>query len=145
LNDIGLAHRILELIRAFQTGAAKHSWQQELASRFDALPVHADFGGALLLRPDGEILVVGWNDEEKAAPADERRSHLGRAAAAEFFPELRAVLPARPAGAATCELCGGAGLERWWVDGSQGVTFCGGCWGLGWVSEVSAAADRPRD
>jgi hypothetical protein len=138
VSDVAHARRILSLIRAYQSGSAPHAWQRELACRFEALPVYADLGGALLLRPDGEILVVAWEDEEKAVPADQRWTGLGRAAAAEFFPELRTVLPPRPAAAAACEACRGAGLERWWIGASKGVTFCGRCFGLGWTSPAAA-------
>jgi hypothetical protein len=138
LGDVALAQQIRELIRAFQTGTARHEWQQELACRFDALPVYSDPGGALLLRSDGQILAVGWADEEKAVPADQRWSLIGRAAAAAFHPELQPLLPARPVDAADCPACGGAGLERWQVPGGNGVTFCGKCCGLGWLSGTTA-------
>jgi hypothetical protein len=146
LSDVILASRILELIRAFQngTGAARHGWQQELACRFDAVPVYSDLGGALLLRPDGKILRVGWEDEEKAEPADQRWSLMGRVAAAEFFPELRALAPSPPASADNCPNCGGAGLERWWVEGVKGVTFCGRCCGLGWLTEAATDTEQDR-
>jgi hypothetical protein len=139
-----LASRILELIRSSQAGAAGHGWQKELARRFDALPVYSDLGGALLLRPDGAVLSVGWQDEQKAGPADQRWSLMGRVAAAEFFPELRALVPTPPASAVTCPRCGGAGLERWWVDGVKGVTFCGGCCGLGWLAEPVTLPEAGR-
>ncbi len=132
-----LASRILELIREHQAGAAGHGWRQELGRRFDALPVYSDLGGALLLRPDGMVLSVAWADEEKAGPADTRWSLMGRVAAAELCPDLRARAPCPPAGAGTCPTCAGAGLERWWVEGVKGVTICGGCCGLGWLAETA--------
>jgi hypothetical protein len=136
MMDAALARRIAELIRAYQTGAAPHDWQRELACRFDALPVYSDLGGALLLRPDGEVLSVGWDDDD-ARPPKSPWHLIALAGAAEGFPELRGVLPSRPADAVSCPQCRGAGLERWEVESGKGVTFCGKCGGLGWLSEGS--------
>ncbi len=57
------------------------------------------------------------------------------AAAAREVPELRTLLPGRPADCPNCSVCGGAGwlqlTERTWC-------WCGGCWGLGWRRQEGA-------
>jgi uncharacterized protein (TIGR02996 family) len=129
--------RILRLLRAFQAGVPRDDWSdheshRELARRCAALPIYADMGGTILLRPDGEILVV--DDEEELQPLTHRGWRLiGLASAAEFFPELRPLLPPRPFSANSCPQCGGEGVERWWVQGKKGITPCGKCWGQGWL------------
>ncbi len=131
--------RITKALRAVQAGEARDDWlshehYREYARRFDALPVWADMGGVLLLRPDGEILTV--DDEERVRPEAHRGWRLlALVSAAEFFPELRPLLPPRPADAVPCSGCGGRGVERWRVEGMRGITPCGRCWGLGWLAD----------
>jgi hypothetical protein len=129
--DAVLARRITELIRALQPAPAPLDWPYELARRFDALPVYSDMGGALLLRPDGEVLSVLWDSESEARPAERRWRLLGLAAAAEQFPELTPLLPSRPATALSCPACRGTG--RWRRAGVEPGPWCGECMGLGWL------------
>jgi hypothetical protein len=140
LTDATLARRIAELIRAFQAGGAPHDWQQELACRFDALPVYGDLGGALLLRPDAEVLAVAWDSESVAHVAEPRERILGLAVAADEFPELRPLLPRRPETAVSCPACGGGG--RWKVPWLEPGPWCGHCMGVGWLDEKPAEPRR---
>jgi uncharacterized protein (TIGR02996 family) len=136
--------RIARALRAVQAGALRDDWlshdrNREFACRFDALPVWADMGGYLLLRPDGEVLTL--DDEGPPRPQTHAGWRLlGLVSAAEFFPELRPLLPPRPADAAHCPACGGKGVERWRVEGKKGITPCGKCWGLGWLPARPADA-----
>jgi hypothetical protein len=129
-----LALCIAELIAAFQAGEAPHDWQRELARRFGALPLYGDMGGALLLRPDGEVLVVEWEAEANARPADRGGRLLCLAVAADTFPELRPLLPPRPAAAVSCPACNALGRLR--LTGINHPLWCGECSGLGWLDAV---------
>jgi hypothetical protein len=97
-----------------------------------ALPVYADMGGTLFLRPDGEILVLEHDSTD--APqieADPGWNITALVVGAEKYPELAQLLPARPPGTANCEECEGRGAVRL---GSIGRDFlCGTRHGLGWL------------
>jgi uncharacterized protein (TIGR02996 family) len=130
--------RITRVLRDFQEGEPRQGWPpgeeyRRLARRHDALPVYADMGGVILLRPDGEWLTLGDDDDEPRTETDRGWRMIGLVYAAEFFPELRPLLPPRPADAGPCPGCGGRGLERWRLEGVSGITPCGGCFGLGWL------------
>ena len=67
-----------------------------LAEALGALPVYADIGGAMLIRPSGEVLLVHSNQTWDAASSFEVQSdpHWRRIAfdsCVERFPSLRAV------------------------------------------------------
>jgi hypothetical protein len=101
-----------------------------------AWPVYGDVGGVLLITPDGEVYCRDHNTMEVRAETDPRWRTLAWAAAVEQVPELRELLPLRPAGTPDCEACGGSGhvaltavLRAW----------CGACWGLGWQSQPAPA------
>lgn len=65
-----------------------------LARAFNALPVYADIGGALLVRPSGEVLFVHSNqawDASAVVEVERREKWVGEAysACARRFPSLR--------------------------------------------------------
>ena len=63
-------------------------------------------GGALLLRPDGEVLCLPWGELEKLAPESDAGWRLtALVVGADKYPELRPLLPVRPSGTADCEAC----------------------------------------
>lgn len=108
---------------------AQPGLQHELrdVAAFGALPLYSDVGGCIALRPDGRVVQVFWNKPEASfadAPAKWRIAAL--VAGAARWPELRELLPARPAGAPDCSNCEGEGLL---ADGG----ICGACFGLGFV------------
>jgi hypothetical protein len=64
-----------------------------LARTFDALPVYADLGGALLMRPSGEVLFVHSNqlwDGSAEVEVERREEWVGEAyrSCARRFPSL---------------------------------------------------------
>jgi hypothetical protein len=99
-----------------------------MAVRFAGLGVYADLGGALVLRPDGSVLGVGWDDEEPSEAGPGWRL-VALAAASYHFPELADLAPERPRGARPCPACSGQGCER--------------CFGMGWFPE-NLAGPRKR-
>ena len=101
----------------------------DTARRHQALPLYADLGGILFLRPDGEVLVGSGVSGEMLEVETNRAWNITlRVIAAEQYPELKPLLPEKPPGASTCTSCDGSGKA---VVASGHVT-CGGCFGLGW-------------
>jgi len=137
---------IARVLRAFQDGTCQPSWPdrdeyRQLARRVDALPLYSDMGGGIiLLRPDGELLVMELDDAETEVQAHRGWRLVGLFSGAEFFPELRPLLPPRPSVASACHACNGIGMMRWQGERPQGITACGRCWGLGWLPERPASA-----
>ena len=75
-----------------------------------ALPVYADMGAALLLRPDGEILAFPWDSLGTPAPeSDPVWRLIAVVVGAETYPELQPLLPVRPSGSPGCPWCAGRG------------------------------------
>ena len=67
-----------------------------LAREFDALPVYADMGGALLIRANGEVLSVhsnqAWDETaEFEVEASAERLRTAWQSCAQRYPALRAV------------------------------------------------------
>lgn len=116
-----------------------------LAQHLGALPIYADLGGYILLRPDGELLFVDIDQDPQdvrvmTTSIEPRWRTLALVVGSEKYPELRELLPVRPNGAQDCRTCGGRGR----VDPTPEVRglWCGECHGLGWVSDGSANAGR---
>lgn len=101
-----------------------------------ALPVYADMGGTLFLRPDGEILALAHDEgDEPQLETDERWRITAVVVGAEKYPELRPLLPIRPAETEDCDACAGQGRIR--VAEIDYRFLCGNCYGLGWVAPPS--------
>lgn len=97
-----------------------------------ALPVYADLGGTLFVRPDGEILVLEHDSPDAPqVEADPGWRITTVVVAAERFPELVGLLPTRPDGAPDCQECLGRGSFR--VPYIDRDWLCGKCYGLGWL------------
>jgi hypothetical protein len=104
-----------------------------LARRLEALPVYADTGGALLVRPDGRVILVAtdqlWNDEAKGLnetrPEWVQVAHLE---AARRYQRLGFLRPRRPHAAVDCVPCSGSGS----LDVADHRVRCADCNGLGW-------------
>jgi hypothetical protein len=97
-----------------------------------AMPVYADMGGTLFLRPDGEILFL--DDVSSDAPQIETNPGWRITAVvvgAEKHPELGRLLPARPPGIGNCEDCEGHARVR--IGDIDYYFLCGTCHGLGWL------------
>jgi hypothetical protein len=82
-----------------------------------------DVGGAIAITPDGEILRYDWDKEEVRVCHNEFRT-IALVQAAKNFPELRQLMPPRPATAINCPECDGTGTVL-------GSLICGRCLGQG--------------
>jgi ABC-type transport system involved in multi-copper enzyme maturation permease subunit len=143
------AVRVQEMI--FESRSRFGSWIAEneewtLGRRHDALPVHSDSAGVLLLRADGQVLEVPRGGEGLAQPANSYRWLVARVSAARHYPELRVLLPRRPKHAGNCSACGGSGLIH--DPDYPHRVLCRTCTGLGWIyvapppAEMNGAAEE---
>jgi hypothetical protein len=109
---------------------------QVFARGHRALPVYADIDRLLFLRPDGEILSKD-NANTSGDLVAEQSAYwclMARLAAAERFPDLAALIPARPSSASDCADCEGRGKVL------NDMVRCEVCHGLGWVDSSANAA-----
>ena len=105
-----------------------------IARQHQVLPLWADMGGCIALRPNGQLVFLAWDDPEKVEPVgaagahDRRMVHAARAAGSRRFPSIAGLAPVRDVGARVCPSCGGSGKVASVPDNI--VCECGG---LGWV------------
>ena len=118
-----------------------HRWEAEAVAEFAAPPLIRHWSETFGLRADGEV--VRWHTDLNepypgVRPVEERYDWLSALVeGARRWPELRALLPARPPGARGC-VCAGHSLF------APGKVLCTECCGLRWVApdaEPGAAAD----
>lgn len=103
-------------------------WPTRLMKEQGALLLHGDQAFLWFLEPEGRVLVLDTDDvRRRLEPETSAVAALNAVArAARRRPELRELLPRRPAGARACERCHGTG-------GLDSPTECA-CAGLGWVT-----------
>jgi hypothetical protein len=106
--------------------AAEDPWARVMAA-LDALHLHADMGGSLLLRPSGEVLeLVHDEDTPHLLSPDSFWHRYAYVIASDLYPELASLRPVRPRHARDCSACA--------ATGRLSGTWCGPCQGLGWLS-----------
>jgi hypothetical protein len=98
-----------------------------------ALPVYADIGATLFVGPDGEVLNRHHDsDDLPQVEPDARLRLIALVWAVKKHPELNALLPERPVGAADCGECGCTGAHQ--LDRFE--LLCPKCHGMGWLGAV---------
>src|SRR5262249_60325042 len=94
-----------------------------------ALPLYADMGGVIGIRPDGTL--VEWSHDgggRDARPVEDRIGVLiALVAAARRYPEFQKLLPVRGPGAIDCDC-------RRIPQCVSGLISCGQCGGMGWLA-----------
>jgi hypothetical protein len=104
-------------------------WTKPAVRAHRFLPLYIGWLAVLGIRPDGSF--VRWNHEDdRSGVTPESHADLQRMAicyGARKYPELRALLPERPAAALTCSACGGTGE----VGGNPRLVCQ--CGGTGWI------------
>lgn len=126
-DDVDLGSTIDRLIDKFEPDPRHGEWVRAWSQQERAIPVVFDMGGILGMKRDGTVISVPW-DEPHGASREETSSVAHMAAvigAAQKYPELKTLTPARPSDAPDCPQC--AVLNP---DGSRG---CPVCWHLGWL------------
>jgi len=97
-----------------------------------------DWGGCYGVRPDGEIVVLDFNQDEPYELEPETEPRICRMVlfqGSKKYPELSELVPTRPTDAVNCKSCNGTGIEpmnqKLGFDEERIVCWCGG---LGWLT-----------
>jgi hypothetical protein len=124
----------------------------DLVDAEDVVHLYYGLGPALFLAFDGRVIMDDYfNETGVYEVSDPKEAWVAVAVGADLWgvPELRRLLPERPAGAADCPQCKGSGRLRPAEEHSQGGLFCWECGALGWLTprhtEPGAAPDPARD
>jgi hypothetical protein len=99
------------------------------------LPLFRGWTETLAIRPDGTL--IKWPTEEWPGAkefGDPVWAKIALTQGAQIYPELRALIPARPASAVTCEQCQGSGDPFTHNQSLRGKIICS-CGGVGWLEE----------
>ncbi len=108
----------------------KFEWVKPAVRMHGFLPLYVGWVAVLGLRPDGSF--VRWdyeNDRATVKPlSDAYWQRMAICQGTRKYPELRALLPERPATALTCPACGGSGQ----MSGAPPQIVCQ-CGGTGWI------------
>jgi hypothetical protein len=119
-----------DLAEAIAARLADSSREAADAPGSGALPLYADPGGVIGIRPDGTLLE--WthdSGEGEARPVEDRtRMLIALVAGARRYPDLRGLLPTRSPGAVDCRC-------REIPECVSGLFWCGQCGGIGWIAE----------
>ncbi|NTX02750.1 hypothetical protein [Myxococcus sp. CA040A] len=118
-----LRHDIERWLREFLLNPTEPADQRERARELGGLPLYADMGGLVVLRPDGTALTYDWEDSKSEA-TDDVWKVIALTTSREKYPGLRELLPERTVSALDCAACTGTG--------SILRATCGKCLGLGW-------------
>jgi hypothetical protein len=122
-----IEQRIAELLASTDVRSGDY---RSIATHHAALPIYADIGGCIALKPTGEWLFFHsnqrWDPPEEVEPMNDNEWRVvALLAAREKYPELAEMIPRRPADAKDCLSCHGSGSLF------QGAG-CASCCGLGW-------------
>ncbi|NTX11175.1 hypothetical protein HUA76_10280 [Myxococcus sp. CA056] len=111
-------------LKEFLLNPTEPADQRELARELGGLPLYADMGGLVVLRPDGTVLTYDWEDSKSEA-TDDVWKVVALTTSREKYPRLRELLPERTVSALDCAACTGTGsILR--------TATCWKCLGLGW-------------
>ena len=113
--------------------AARSTEVATVAERHDFLVLYADIGGAIGVRPDGEFVEVGWDDDHAVPLESLRWRDIALVTGAKTYPEIARLLPVRTRGDRTCDQCHGTGKVA--VQGTTVEKLMCKCAGLGWIPE----------
>jgi hypothetical protein len=104
---------------------------RKFAERHQALPAFFDVRGLFMIKPEGIVISVSWDEPDDVRVENEIRiQNIVRFAASKRYPELGSLAPVRTPHAVVCPHCGGTGVPPE-LPGVKNVTcFCGG---LGWL------------
>jgi hypothetical protein len=132
-----MSRQIAEAIRALDR---ERGIPDRVGIEHEAIPLYADLGGAVLLREDGTLLELEWDQESERNPRvlDEPPLKDGfpftavLVAGMDRYPWLSSLLPARTPAAIDCATCRGSGRVQPSNVAVDGGMLCGECGALGW-------------
>jgi hypothetical protein len=131
-----LSSRIAARVGTFSSEAPEQlRWQAPHVAEAAALPLCVGWTETIGIRADGEI--IRWSTEGEypgVQPVEDRYLWLNAlVAGCRRYPELRALLPTRPAGAVDCRHLAHPLF-------AEGKVFCPECCGLGWVEVANGCS-----
>lgn len=112
----------------------------ELVDSEDVVHLYYGLGPALFLAFDGRIIVDDYCDETgtyEVTDPKEAWKAVAIGASVRSIPELRRLLPERPADASDCPQCKGSGWMWPTEKEPQGSVVCSACGALGWLAPAS--------
>ncbi|HXM47940.1 MAG TPA: hypothetical protein VN956_08720 [Pyrinomonadaceae bacterium] len=115
--------------------AKTHPETATFVETLNALPLYADWGGGVAMRPDGELIGFLWDEPQSIKiETDPHLRFLALVTGSERYPELAPMSPKRTPNDRDCPSCGGTGrlldLEAHGVDTTHIRCYCGG---TGWL------------
>ena len=115
---------------------AGHADSHRAVAKVHALPLYYGWTAVMALRPDGEAVCIPYENEPGDVEVinDEVQRNLGLFRATKLHPDLRFLIPSRPADARDCPLCRGTGKAAFQPGyehlADSILCYCGG---LGWL------------
>lgn len=105
---------------------------RRLAAEFEALPLCIDWESCWAIQPDGRVVVFSHDSEnpQMREEEDPRLVNVALSQGSITYPEIRSLVPSRPAEARDCPYCAEKGIEPKSLEEHNIVCYCGG---LGWV------------
>jgi hypothetical protein len=105
---------------------------RKLAERFEALPLCVDWEKCWALRPDGQVVVFSHEgaDPQMRTEEDSRMINVALFQGSLTYPEIKHLVPVRPANAKDCPFCPSEGKPSANVEHQTMICYCGG---LGWI------------
>jgi hypothetical protein len=132
-----ITEKIRERLRLYLSGEVqKWTGFDSEARSLQSLPIFPDLFTSYFLRPDGELFAVDFSEAEPKSEIEKdiRIKITVINMAAEWFPELKDLLPCRPNDAQDCPDCNGTGRLRFNDYYGQSASVpCPRCMTLGWV------------
>jgi hypothetical protein len=125
-----IEQRIKQLV---ENPAADPIYMRHLAIRHGVLPLFGDLACTWALNPEGEI--ISFPDDfnsEIHTESDVVSRNTALVQGAKLYPELAALIPARPPDAQTCPDCNGSSINPVTSNPEYAMVVCL-CGGTGWL------------
>jgi hypothetical protein len=125
-----IEQRIKQLV---ENPAADPVYQRHLAVRHSVLPLWGDLDCTWALNRDGEIIAFPDGISlDMHIEDDPLRRNTALVQGSKLYPEIAALIPARPSDAQTCPDCNGSGMNPVTSNPKYAMVICL-CGGTGWL------------
>ena len=125
-----IERRIKQLVKSPEAAPEYH---RQLAAKYNVLPLFSEWEGSWVLNPEGEVIIFPDDLASGARVEDDTlRRNTALVQGSKLYPELAALIPARPPDAQTCPDCGGSGVHPVTSIPKYAMIICL-CGGTGWV------------
>jgi hypothetical protein len=108
---------------------------RKLAARFEVLPLCVDWENCWAIRSDGRVVVFlhSTEDTQPEIEDDQRLVNIALYQGGITYPEIKSLVPSRPAQSKDCPYCVEKGIDPGSLEDENIICYCGG---LGWVPAV---------